>query len=237
MKVGKVSFSNTTPLFYSLEGFEIVEGVPSELVLKLRKGEIGAGIVSSVEYFFNPDLYYILPDISISSRGRVCSVKLFSRKPITEVSGIRITKASITSRYLLYYIFERKYNLPVPPERENGEAMLLIGDEAMEVQDYPFVYDLGKEWYDLHGLPFVFALFLVRRDVDPKEARILYTKVKESLRKFYTCGLEREERIYYFKECIDYSLGEEHLKALDLFFGYLEEKMGKEKPKPKFLTL
>ncbi|HIQ31291.1 MAG TPA: hypothetical protein EYH49_03905, partial [Aquifex aeolicus] len=66
MRVGKVSYLNAMPLFYSLRGFEIVEGHPSYLVKLLRSGEIDAGIVSSVEYFFNPQDYYVLPDISIS---------------------------------------------------------------------------------------------------------------------------------------------------------------------------
>ncbi|NPB07825.1 MAG: menaquinone biosynthesis protein [Aquificae bacterium] len=237
MRVGRVSFSNTIPLFYSLKGFEVVEGLPSELVLKLRKGEIDAGIVSSVEYFFNPDLYYILPGVSISSRGRVCSVKLFSPKPIEEISGVRITRASLTSRYLLHYIFEKKYGLSIPPEREDGEALLLIGDEAMEVKDFPFVYDLGKEWYELHRLPFVFALFLVRRDADPEEAKRLHREIIGSLRDFYSVGIKEGEKAYYFKECIDYSLGEEHLKALELFFGYLEEREGRKRPEPEFLKL
>ena len=52
IKVGKVSYLNTMPLFYKCDGSEtvLVEGHPSELVDRLRKGEIKAGIVSSVEY-------------------------------------------------------------------------------------------------------------------------------------------------------------------------------------------
>jgi len=234
-RVGQVSYLNTVPLFYKLVSFEIVKGVPSKLVKLLRKGEIQAGIVSSVELFFNPEKYYVLPDISISSKGRVCSVKLFSKKPICEIERVSITNASLTSRYLLHYIMEKKFNKEIF-EVPEGDAKLLIGDEAMEMDRYPFIYDLGKEWYEIHRLPFVFALFLVRRDADLDKARLLLKEVRESVKAFFE-EFPREFRDYeyYFKDCIDYSLKEEHLKALDIFFNYLSKKFKREKPKPVFL--
>ncbi|GAB6064988.1 menaquinone biosynthesis protein [Aquifex pyrophilus] len=234
-RVGQVSYLNTVPLFYKLRSFEVIKEVPSKLVELLRKGEIQVGIVSSVEFFFNPEKYYILPDISISSRGEVCSVKLFSKKPIQEVERVSITKASLTSRYLLHYIMEEKFRKEII-EVSEGEAKLLIGDEAMETDQYPFIYDLGKEWYEIHKLPFVFALFLVRRDADLNKAKLLLKEIKESLNEFFSnFPKEYRDYEYYFKECIDYSLKEEHLKSLDIFFNYLSKKFKREKPKPQFL--
>jgi len=230
--VGRVSFSNTVPLFYRLTGFEVVEGLPSELALKLRRGEIGAGIVSSVEYFFNPHLYLVLPGVSISSRGKVCSVKLFSKKPIEELKKVKVTRASLTSKYLLHYVAEKVYGVRLEETEEGEEGVLLIGDEAMEERDYPYAYDLGEEWFKLHRLPFVFALFLVRREVRREEALRLLEEVKESVRSFY--GGEVENR--YFKECIDYGLGKAHEASLRKFFEFLEEKTGKPAPPLRFLS-
>ena len=234
LRVGRVSYKNTIPLFYKLSGFEIVEGVPSHLVKLLREGEIDAGIVSSAEYFFNPDKYLILPDVSISSQGRVCSVKLFSRVPLEDVKSVKLSEASLTSRYLLFYIFEKKLGY-VPEESEEAEALMLIGDEALEVKDYPYTYDLAEEWFKIHGLPFVFALFLVRREADAKEVKRLHEGVKRSLESFFKDLAEGEvSKDFYFTECIDYSLKREHIKSLELFFGYLAKKFNRAIPDFKF---
>jgi len=240
-KVGKVSYANTIPLFHKLKSFPIIEGVPSELVNLLRNGEIQAGIVSSVEYFFFPERYLILPNVSISSKESVCSVKLFSRKPIEEIKNVNITSDSLTSRYLLYYIFEEKFGfLPKEKKLSEAEAILLIGDEAMENERYPYVYpyvyDLGEEWYKFHKLPFVFALFLVRRDTDKISSKRLYKEVIESLNSFFKEVINSFERYkFYFTDCIDYSLKEEHLRSLDIFFEYLSKRFKRKKPKLEFL--
>ena len=235
LRVGRVSYKNTIPLFYKLEGFEIVEGVPSYLVKLLREGKIDAGIVSSAEYFFNADKYLILPDISISSKGRVCSVKLFSRVPFEEIKSVNLSEASLTSRYLLFYLFEKKLGY-VPKESKEAEALMLIGDEALQKRNFPYIYDLAEEWFKLHGLPFVFALFLVRKEASTEEVKKLYGGIKRSLKEFFkdlTGGRVSEN--FYFTECIDYSLGEEHLKSLKLFFEYLSKKFNKPSPELKFL--
>lgn len=238
LKVGKVGYLNTVPLFYSLEGFDVVEGHPSELVKELRAGKIDAGIVSSAELFFNPESYYILSDLSISSKGKVCSVLLLSNEPMEEIERIRVTPNSLTSRFLLLYILKCIYGRKVEEVAEGEDAFLAIGDEAIQLRDkYPYTYDLGEEWFKATGLPFVFALFLVRREVPKGEVRRLKEEVEKSVERFYRDMREGRtpysKGFYrrYFTECIDYSLGEEHLRALGKFFSFLEEETGKPAPK------
>ncbi|NPA32572.1 MAG: menaquinone biosynthesis protein [Aquificae bacterium] len=236
-RVGKVSYKNTLPLFYRVRSFEIIEGVPSRLVSLLRRGEIQAGIVSSAEFFLNPELYLILPGVSISSRGSVCSVKLFSKKPLSSVRKVFITSASLTSRYLLFYIFERKLGFsPEVVPRSEADAFLLIGDEALKEKGFPFVYDLGKEWYEITGLPFVFALFLVRKDANREKALLLLDEVRESLRAFFEESPSAlKEGEVYFRGCIDYGLSDKHLRGLYEFYEYLSKRLKRGKPEPVFL--
>ncbi len=244
MRIGKVSYSNTIPLFYSLKGFDIVEGHPSELVKKLRTGDIDAGIVSSVEVFFNPEDYFILPDMSISSRGRVCSVLLLSKKPVQDIKSVRITPSSLTSRYLLNFILKEVYGKRVSEVPEGEDAVLVIGDDALSLrEEYEFACDLGEEWFNHTGLPFVFALFLVRREVPQRDAGRLYREARASVKKFFE-DLERgkvrlsdEFLNRYLFECIDYSLGEEHLRSLELFFSFMERETGKPAPEISDLFL
>ena len=244
LRVGKVGYLNTLPLFYRLEGFEIVEGHPSELVKLLREGKIDAGIVSSVEYFFNPESYWVLPDVSVSSRGSVCSVLLLSRKPLKAIRRVRITPNSMTSRYLLTFILEEGYGIRPEEATEDEDAFLAIGDEAINFRDsFPYVYDLGEEWFRLTNLPFVFALFLVRRDAPVEEVSRLVEGLKGSVQGFFedlklgSLRLEgdREFMRKYFCECIDYTLGEEHLRSLGRFFAFMERETGK--PAPEIISL
>ena len=50
------------------------------------------------------------------------------------------------------------------------DAVLVIGDAALVLasrRKYAFRYDLGEEWKRWTGLPFVFAVWAARRDVNP----------------------------------------------------------------------
>ncbi len=236
LRVGKVSYLNTEPLFYRLEGFDIVEGSPTELVKDLREGKIDAGIVSSAEVFLNPELYRVLPGISISSRERVCSVLLLSEKPIEEVRRVRITPSSLTSRYLLLYLLKEIYSQEVEEVVEGEDAFLSIGDDAIvERENFPYTYDLGEIWFREKGLPFVFALFLVRKEVPLTSAKDLLYGVRNSLSSFFRdlgrgINVNTEFEVEYFTKCIDYSLGDEHLRSLSSFFSFLERETGKPAP-------
>ena len=242
LRIGKVSYTNTLPLFYSLKGFELIEGHPSDLVKKLRESEIDAGIVSSAEYFFHPEDYFVLPQVSISSRGKVCSVLLLSKKPIEEVEGIKITPRSLTSRYLLSYIMENVYGRSPQEVTENEDAVLSIGDEALKLkEDYDYAYDLGEEWFKHTGLPFVFALFLVRKDAPSGRVKELHKGIKTSLANFFSDlesgRLDLSEKFlkHYLSECLDYGLEEEHLRSLGEFFKFMERETGK--PAPETISL
>ena len=53
-------------------------------------------------------------------------------------------------------------------EEADADAVLLIGDRAMRacLPGFAFAFDLGQEWFDWTGLPFVFAVWAVRPGVD-----------------------------------------------------------------------
>ena len=85
LKIGQIDYANCTPLFHVLReqfpcsGYEFVAGVPAELNRLLLSGEIDVCPSSSIEYAYHPELYTILPQLSISSIGAVASVLLWVR--------------------------------------------------------------------------------------------------------------------------------------------------------------
>jgi chorismate dehydratase len=181
-----------------MNGIELVFDVPSRLNEKLAVGEINCGLCSSVFYAKHFEDYILIPDISISAVGKVKSVCLFHKVPLSELSGktIGITPETETSFALLRLVLEKMKEVkPVylklshsSRSLSNKEAQaffetidgyLAIGNEALELlynEKFPFVTDLAEVWLEETGYPFVFALLLVR-----KEILSLYKKELRSL--------------------------------------------------------
>ncbi len=231
LRIGKVKYLNTLPLFYRFNRFELVEGHPSELVEKLRKGEIDGGIVSSVELLLNRDKYLFLPDVSISSKGKVCSVLLLSDRDIHSIRKVKLTSRSLTSKFLLRFVMREGYGRNLEESDEDYDALLSIGDEALELKkNFRYSWDLGEEWFKLTKLPFVFALFLVRKEIPLMLINTLRMEIHKSIREFYKDlkddkvhmeGFSKEFIDSYFGSCITYSLGKEEMEGLKLFFRYV----------------
>ncbi|SHK54121.1 menaquinone biosynthesis protein [Thermocrinis minervae] len=236
-RVGKVAYLNTLPLFYRWDApeVELVDGHPSDLVRKLRYGEIHAGIVSSVEYLMNSHLYTYVPDVSISSRDRVCSVLLFSKTEISSIKTVYLTSNSLTSRLLCIHILEDVYGISpnYTESMSQADAILLIGDEALSQKRlglYPFVYDLGHEWKKAYNLPFVFALFLVRKEYHPELTEIIHRLCLVSKEVFYRDLKEGKissqlvDVNEYFLDCLHLGLGPAEERSLELFMKILERR-------------
>ncbi len=233
ISVGKVSYLNTLPLFYRWDTSKVslVEGHPSELVKKLREGHIQAGIVSSVEFLLHPENYRVVPDISISSKEKACSVLIFSKKPLEFIESLYLTPASMTSKLLALYIVKEVYknNPNIVQAKDDADALMLIGDEAVREKgsnNWKYVYDLGEEWFRLYGLPFVFALFLVRRDAPEWLEGFIWEQCKRSKEEFFKDLREGKLEVYsygqeylkdYFTLCLDYGLDQKARRSLEIF--------------------
>ena len=65
-------------------------------------------------------------------------------------------------------------------EDVDADAVLLIGDRAMRacLPGFAHAFDLGQEWHDWTGLPFVYAVWAVREGVDlgPVDAALVEAK-------------------------------------------------------------
>ncbi len=186
LRVGKVSFINTLPIFYPLESgavqhdFEIIDGTPADLNALLAADQLDLGVVSSIEYARHFDKYLLLPDLSISCKKEVCSVLLLSRVSLPELEGqeILLTPKSHTSISLLKLLLSRRFRV-APRYRvtdyhssgsrwpDKAQAVLAIGDDALQLRQNPevaFTLDLGTAWHQWTGHPFVFAVWALRRD-------------------------------------------------------------------------
>ncbi|MCX5888650.1 MAG: menaquinone biosynthesis protein [Deltaproteobacteria bacterium] len=256
-RLGRIQYLNVLPIYFALEhlfgenGFHLVAGTPAELNAAMRQGEVDLGSISAMEYGRHPDDYLLLPDLSISSRGPVGSVLLFSRTPFAELDGrsIRVSNASASGAALLKVLMAKLFR--VKPLYEAGtlakrplaeaEAIMAIGDEALclkHAKALPFELDLGEAWQELTGLPFVFGVWAVRRAfaISQPEAtgalhrQLLRSKVwglgslpELSRIAAKPFGMTPEQVLAYFHQ-LDYALGPEHERGLRTFFHYLHEQ-------------
>jgi len=177
-----------------------------------------------------------------------------------ELSGKRIylTSQSGTSVALLRVICSQYAS--VRPEyvtdRENCDAALLIGDEALVEKSkkrWPFCYDMALLWRSWHGLPFVFGAWSIHKsalspEVRPKLEAFL-GQVHESIAEFrrdsafalkkwaehYPVPFTAEQLKDYYGS-LDYEFTDERKKSLELYFNLcVKEGILSEAPTLRFL--
>ncbi len=204
LRVGAVSFLNTKPLIYPILteqlGTDIALNVdvPSRIAAALKAGTLDVGLIPIIEYFRADPAetpYRILPDIAIASHENVRSIQLFSQVPLSEVRCIALDTNSRTSVALLKVLLAEKYSLSptftsCSPTLDPGaalaegqapafDAVLLIGDPALRhLGATEYNLDLGEAWHTFTGLPFVYACWVARGDVDIGDLPTLLYRAK-----------------------------------------------------------
>lgn len=180
LRIGAVNYLNTKPLICDLEELapqtELTLDYPSRLALDLERGELDVALIPIIEYF-RAGTYSLVPNIAIVSQGPVLSVTLFSKTPWAGIRRLALDEGSRTSAALAQVLLRQRHGvkpelIPLPleadAEKTDADAVLLIGDRAMHacLPGFPHAYDLGQEWHDWTGLPFVYAAWAVRTGVD-----------------------------------------------------------------------
>jgi chorismate dehydratase len=198
-----------------------------------------------MEPALHPEAYYILPDLAIACDGPVESVLLVSRRPPEELEDrlVALSRHSLTSVYLVKLLLEKAYHVRPRYAEDDGaadvDARLVIGDEALRLGDrFPDSVDLGKAWYALTGLPFVFAVWAVRAEVwetAPAEVRAVHRALQTAKARTRAhpetmlalaqtrVGLPADACRRYLRERLCFDLGARHLEGLRTFLTMLTE--------------
>lgn len=247
-RVGSVRYLNAAPLTRGLEE-EIIFATPAKLARMLDRQELDAALVSVTEILFK-DRYDVLDGIAVASLGEVKSVLLAHRRPLEEMREVFCDPASLASVHLLRVLLAERGLHPQFKELPGYEISafpdytLLIGDPALDFVLAPHdhqIWDLGTAWQELTGLPFVYAVWALRRGIENQALR-------SQLREAFHFGLDTLESIIrtrgeythefrkdYLGWHIHYHLGEDEKRGLAKFIELLR-KHGKEQVfEPRFL--
>lgn len=253
LRIGAVSYLNTKPLVFGLEHVappvEVIYQVPSRLADDLALSKLDVGLIPVVEAISNPQ-YTIVSDACIACRGPVGSVKLFSRVPFDGIKTLALDEGSRTSVILTRIILKQKFNVEpdcrkLPIDKSwldlETDAALVIGDRAMHglnrmqqlERGFEFELDLGEFWNVWTELPFVFAVWAARPNVNFGCVDDLLTTARDKgLNNIeLICQLAESERGFDRDECRDYltrnlhfQLGPREKQGMNLFFEYAKQQ-------------
>lgn len=172
-RLGGVGYLNTRPLIYGIEG-SVVLGHPSALAKDLYRGKLDGALVPVFEALVHPGGYSAVDGIGIVAQGEVFSVFVAYEGALEKIEAIELDPASLTSVNLCKVLFAEFYGAKISYRTWNGttkpeqnRAVLMIGDQAIRFRfanPHLNYLDLGEAWQRLTGLPFVFALWLLRTE-------------------------------------------------------------------------
>ncbi len=250
LRVGCVKYLNARPLIHGWSG-RVVFDHPAALCEKLAAGELDVALVSSFEFLRNPS-YAIVDGVAIASDGPVYSVIIAAATELSDLQAVELDPASVTSVNLLRCMlgergvnpkFGALFDADAPLREASGR--LLIGDQAIRFRQSGAncqIFDLGELWRAATGLPFVFALWLVRPQV--QGARAMAERLR-TLRDANLAQLDalaagadfpRDFCLSYWRDYLKYRFGDREKAGL-LAFRSLCEKHGILPPNPAPLSL
>ncbi|MCA9081147.1 MAG: menaquinone biosynthesis protein [Planctomycetaceae bacterium] len=240
LRIGAVSYLNSKPLIEGLSTLapdaELILDVPSRLADALQRGQLDVALIPSVEAFGDPD-YEVVSDACVATRGPVLSVKLYSRVFPGDIRSLALDEGSRTSSALVQVMLEERFGVrprlqPLPLGKSvadtSADAILLIGDRAMHppAEEFHTVWDLGQEWLQWTGLPFVFAMWVARKetplhglDVALEQTRDLGVANIPSIarREAPKLQLAPETAESYLRKNLHFQIGSAERHALELF--------------------
>jgi chorismate dehydratase len=244
LRIGRVPYLHAEPFYVDMarRGLALTELAPRAIAVAAAHGEIDAGPVPLVDCVRLEDRFQPLAGFCVASVQHAGSSLLFSTKPIAALAGahIGVTDEASTALQLLHVLLRLKYQVQPAayvPLQASYDAFLLIGNQGlrqrMGAPGFPYTYDLGAEWHDWTGLPFVFSRWLVRKEVDPNDKALLeetlYVGLEEGVDALCQLATPREDLLMLPRDIVKYIqgfryyIGRSEQRAMDQFRHCLQQ--------------
>lgn len=227
-------------------GIEVQELPPNELKPAILEGRLQAGLIPLVDTFGLDDGLRILSGFCVATISQAVSVKLHSKVPIEELSGssVAIPWDAPTAVKLLQVLLSLKHGIKpgaYVTEDELHDARLLVGNLGLRhrrgMRGFPHTYDLGEEWHRWTNLPFVFARWVLRNDLERQDALAIEDSLYTSLQD-WADGLFRvsgsgdrvpvhPQEIHQYTQGLRYYIGVPEEKSIATFEEYVT-RLGQE---------
>jgi len=219
LRIGCVRYLNSRPLIEPYTGSVVLDH-PSALARSLERGELDVALVPVFEALRSPGCLAV-DGVSISSLGPVWSVILAYQGAFSAIKQVALDPASRTSVHLCKVLFaEWGDSIPeyLPEPAPPGAARVIIGNQAIAFReahgDQFEVLDFGEEWTRRTGLPFVFAVWLIRPEVkEPARVAAAFREIarrgRAQIPEIVACHREHDAEFAqrYLTENIRFDLG------------------------------
>ncbi|MFO0834768.1 MAG: menaquinone biosynthesis protein [Phycisphaerales bacterium] len=253
-------------------GVELVLAAPSRIGPMIRRGEADLGLASIIEASDFASELVLIPSGMIGCDGATMTVRLFSSVPLEEITEVYADTDSRTSVVLCRVLLNRLFGIAPRivefdarervvvgggtrsgsgPGDEWPPALLLIGDKVVTDSPpavrYPYQLDLGKAWKELTGLPFVYAMWMCRRDRAEQEnittaAMVLDRQRRHNLTRMEWIIREHAPRHrwpidlarQYLSGLLRFTVGDAEKAAVTRFFAEIAALEGKPAVVPDF---
>ena len=235
--VSIVNYYNTTPFLYGINHSDFLSqiklelDIPSVCAQKLKNKQVEIGLVP-VAILPELDSYHIITDYCICAVGKLDSVKLFSKKPLDQLTHVLLdyqSKTSVTLVQVLNTHFWKK-NIQFIPATEGFEKQIndttgavIIGDRTFGLTSHPYQYDLAEEWQKYTDLPFVFACWVSNIPLEKSFISEFNKALGYGVNHIEEAVIEKpnealgDKALDYLKNKISYNLDEDKRQALTKF--------------------
>ena len=145
IRIGGVPYGVGAPLLAGLDSdpaAALVQAPPTQLIERLRAGELDAALVSSIEAIQKPG-YAVAQGLGIACKREIRSVRAFRRRG-TPIRSVGLDQSSATSVTLLRILLARRFAAEVAadvtfasiaptrsPDELPHDLVLLIGDHGL----------------------------------------------------------------------------------------------------------
>ncbi|MCX7954770.1 MAG: hypothetical protein N3A01_06230 [Bacteroidales bacterium] len=235
-----VSYINTLPYIYSIKNSPYLKDV--DINLQVVSPALCARAyhenrydfllmpTGTVDTFLNNDY---LP-YGIIANKKVDSVLILSNNFLEEIDTIITDSESVTSvklfKVISKYYLKKKFNFVNSSNSlfnkiSKNEGILVIGDKALlNSQMYKYSYDLAQLWWNYTKLPFVFAYWIKKNNIDINILQKFENSIKWGIEHRNEASvlckeiISKEKWLDYINNKIIFNFTQDSLTSLNLFY-------------------
>ena len=234
--VARIPYLGCEPFYYDMErrGIETRNMASNLIASALLSGEIDSGPVPLADCARLEEGFQPLSGFCVALVSPTGASVLHTKVPINELKGLSIVipEAASPLKSMLRILLTLKHQVDgvtfadSEDAGDSHDALLLVDNQALRrrrgVRGFPHKYDLGEEWREWTGLPFIYYRWMVRSDMGRRDAVILedslYVGQEDWLDNLYRMSGPRDDLLMLPKDVL------EHIQSLRYYMGVPEQK-------------
>ncbi|HOY30341.1 MAG TPA: menaquinone biosynthesis protein [Bacteroidales bacterium] len=245
IRIAAVSYANTFPFVYGIENsgipgsYQLILLPPAQCAVRFAAGEADIALVPAGSLPELPE-HKIITDYCIAAVSEVKTVLLLSNKNNSEIKSIGLDLESATSVRLVKILARYYWNInpewqPINiadyKDHSGIDAFVVIGDKAIGLSgQFKYKRDLASEWQKFMNLPFVFAVWICRKDLPNAQIRYFSSVLKfgidhidDAVKKYQDAVGKHFDLDSYYRNNIDYLFDQVKKNSLQKFLNFVSD--------------